>query len=293
MSASSTHSVPALEGAGPTPNPDAASPASGHQLTGTSGLVRSVVDSLAWSGKWSTWRQIEPRLDGFDSLGEACEAWRRHDRRCYDVVAGLVTVGSRRGGDDDDAALAVVALLEDGVRRAAASLRDVCEVDEVRTAVWEEVKAAEPGMGAHAARYVLRRAHHRLARPAGKMASRMESTSLEQRTHRREAGTVLGGGTAREDLDRNLLLAVPEVENPVEDLAELLIWARRTGVIAKSEVELIVELLAAESDGTGCEEAQRLVGQRHGVTMRTIRRRRDATTARLRAAAGEYLAATG
>lgn len=39
------------------------------------------------------------------------------DERCYQVVAGLTALGSRRGGDDDDAALAVAVLLEDGVNR--------------------------------------------------------------------------------------------------------------------------------------------------------------------------------
>jgi hypothetical protein len=62
-------------------------------------------------------------------------------------------------------------------------------------------------------------------------------------------------------------------------------------VIATEEVDLIVELLAAENDGMAREEPQRLVGERHGVAMRTIRRRRDATAARLREAAPRYLAA--
>ena len=56
-------------------------------------------------------------------------------------------------------------------------------------------------------------------------------------------------------------------------------------------VDLLVELLAAENDGLAREEAQRVVGERHGVAMRTIRRRRDRTAARLRDAAPRYLAA--
>jgi hypothetical protein len=84
---------------------------------------------------------------------------------------------------------------------------------------------------------------------------------------------------------------VPDVEDPVEDLAELLAWAREVGVIPSEEIDLLVELLSAENQGMAREEAQRVVAERHGVAMRTIRRRRDRTTARLRDAAPNYLAA--
>ncbi len=256
-------------------------------------MAASVAGSLARSGKWSQWQAAESRLAGFASLGEAMEAWRRRDERCYQVVAALTVLGSRRGGDDDDAALAVVVMLEEGVVRVARTLSDLCEVDDVNATVWEEVKCAEPQLGCHAARYLLQRARQRLSRPAAGMASRVETTSLEQRTETNNALT--GGahthGAGRLDQDRDLLLAVTEVEDPLEDLADLLTWAREVGVIAAEEVDLLVELLAAENHGLAREEAQRLVGERHGVAPRTIRRRRDATAARLRGAAPKYLAA--
>jgi hypothetical protein len=265
-----------------------------RQSKGTrSALATSVIGSLSRSGTWSQWLAVEPRLAGFASLEEALEGWRRRDDRCYQVVAGLTALGSRRGGDDDDAALAVVVLLEDGVTRVATTLSDLCEVDDVNATVWEEVKAAEPQLGPHAARYLLQRARQRLSRPAAGMVSRVQASSLEQRI---ETNNALGVGThsdgaGREDQDRDLLLAVPDVEDPVADLADLLTWATGVGVIATEEVDLIVELLAAENVGMAREEAQRLVGERHGVAMRTIRRRRAATAARLREAAPTYLAA--
>jgi hypothetical protein len=300
MSASST-TAPAHEVTGATTSRPVSSPlpssAYGHtrrQPKGTrSALATSVIGSLSRSGKWSEWLNVEQRLAGFASLEEALEGWRRRDERCYQVVAGLTALGSRRGGDDDDAALAVVVLLEDGVTRVATTLADVCEVDDVNATVWEEVKAAEPQLGPHAARYLLQRSRQRLSRPAAGMVSRVETTSLEQRSETNNAlvhGTHRGGAGG-EDQDRDLLLAVPEVEDPVADLADLLSWARGVGVIATKEVDLIIALLAAENDGMAREEAQRLVGERHGVAMRTIRRRRDATAARLREAAPRYLAA--
>jgi len=246
-------------------------------------LADWVIASLSRSAKWSTWLAVEPRLAGFASLEEALEGWRRRDERCHQVVAGMTALGSRRGADDDDAALAVVVLLQDGVVRVAATLRDLWEIDDVNATVWAEVKAAEPQLGSQAARYLLQRARQRLSRPAAGMVSRVGTTSLEQRM----ATNSDGGG--RED--RDLMLAVPEVEDPVADLADLLTWATGAGVVGAEEVDLIVELLAAENEGMPREAAQRLVGERRGLAMRTIRRRRDATAARLREAAPKYLAA--
>lgn len=251
-----------------------------------SALATSVISTVEGSGKWVDWQAVEPRLAGFASLEEVCEGWRRRDERCYQVVAGLTALGSRRGGDDDDAALAVAVLLEEGVNRVAMTLSDVCELVDVNATVWEEVKAAEPSLGTHAARYLLQRARQRLTRPAAGMVARVHATSLDQRLGWNTSDAAFG-----DEQDRDLLLAVPEVEDPVEDLADLLTWAREIGVIASAEIDLLVELLAAENDGMAREEAQRAVGERHGVAMRTIRRRRDRTTARLRDAAHQYLAA--
>lgn len=255
-------------------------------------LARTVIDSLERSGKWSTWSAGEPRLAGFADLPEASAAWRqRRDPRCYQVIAGLTALGSRRGRDDDDAALAVTVLLEDGVRRVANQLRDVCEVDDVNAAVWEEVKVAEPELGCYAARYLLQRARRRLLRPAAGMVARFETTPLEEPAGDGRAPGQQHTGSGGRAIDRDLALAAPEIEDPVRDLVDLLSWAREVGVVAQEEVGLLVELLAAENDGMPREDAQRMVGERRGVAMRTVRRRRDQTTARLRAATPQYLAA--
>jgi len=258
-----------------------------------SALAASVIAGLERSGKWAQWQAADPRLVPFDSLDAVRAAWRRRDERCYGVVAGLTALGSRRGRDDDDAALAVVVLLADGVNRLAArDLMFVCELDDVNATVWEEVKSAEPQLGSHAARYLLQRARQRLTRPAAGMVSRIETTSLEHwvMNDGLTAGTY-SEGAGRQDHDRDLVIAAPEVEDPVEDLADLLTWATGTGVISADDVALLVELLAAENDGLGREEAQRVVGERHGVTMRTVRRRTTQATERLHQAAPEYLAA--
>ena len=269
---------------GPTCPPATEAPWSeGQNNRAQSALATSVVSSLHRFEKWAQWQQAEPRLVGFDSLDEALEGWRRRDNRCYQVVAGLTALGSRRGGDDDDAALAVAVLLEDGVNRVATTLTDVWETDDVNTTVWEEVKAAEPQLRSQAARYLLQRARQRLSRPAAGMVARVNTTSLDARAGIQDAPSEAGP-------DRDLLMAVPAVEDPVEDLTDLLTWATGVGVIGSEDVDLLLELLAEENGGLAREEAQRLVGERHGVAMRTIRRRRDRAAARLRDAAPRYLA---
>jgi hypothetical protein len=251
---------------------------------------------------WEQWQQVEPRLAGFASFDEARSAWRRRDDDCYPVVAALTVLGSRRGGDDDDAALAVLVLLAEGVNRVAGQLSDLCEVGDVHATVWEEIKRAEPQLGNRAARYLLDRARQRLCRQADaqqeskRPEGRVRTTSLEAWISRNK---VPAGGAEVEGYDPiDIALAMPVVEDPVEDLSDLLCWARNVGVIAVDEIDLLIELMATEHEvlargetKRAREEAQRIVGERHGVTMRQIRRRRDRTAARLAEAAPRYLEA--
>ena len=266
---------------------------------GQGALAEAVVTSLGRSGKWEQWRQVEPRLAGFADLEDAIARWRRRDDECYEMLAGLVALGSRRGGDDDDAALAVLVVLADGVNRVAGQLSDLlCEVGDVHAMVWEEVKAAEPQLGNRAGRYLLDRARQRLCRPAAGLLTRVETTSLDAWLAGEAGGEGPRTGLEPSVEDRDLTVAIPDVEDAVEDLVDLLVWAREVGVIAPGEIDLLVELMAAEHELLARgetkrtrEEAQRMVGERHGVTLRQIRRRRDQTTARLREAAPQYLEA--
>lgn len=248
-------------------------------------LAHTLSDDLSRSNTWSDWQALDGRLAGLAALDDAVEAWQTHrDPRVYQVVAALTAMGSRRGRDDNQAALAVLVLLDDGITRLARELRDVCEPDDVRATLWEEVKLAEPNPGSRTARHLLQRARQRILRPAAGLRRRPGEVSLDAR---------LGWGT-----DENThhgadgLEEQPPTEDPVADLIDLLTWARGTGVICDADIDLIIDLLAADHDGLAREEAQRVVGERHGVTLRTIRRRRDAAVHRLHDGVPAYLAAT-
>lgn len=251
-------------------------------------LASAVLHSLRSSGKWERWAAPGSALSHFESLEDACAAHERDDKRCYQVVTELAWWGARRGGDDDDAALAVTLMLARGIQNMAEEmLSDVCELDHLFTAVWEEVKRAEPYLGRRAADFLLRRAHQRLCRPAAGMVSRVKRVSLDHLA----AAESSGASDWLLDMAQAQVQDDVQVEDPLTDLVDLLVWARGVGVIDHAEVGLLVELLAEERSGLPREEAQRVVGQRHGMGMRTVRRRRDATTARLREAAPAYLSA--
>lgn len=270
--------------------PTTAAPPSARSVESSTGaddpLMEVLSGDLLASGKWLRWIGSDPRLSGFLSLEAAVVPWRVHrDQRAYEIIGALTAIGSRRGADDDDAALAVVVLMREGIARLAFDLRDVCEIDDVRATVWEEAKLAEPQLGNAAAMYLLRRTRQRLLRPAAGLRSpRQAELSLEQE---------LGLNADEYDHPVNRALEqLPPVEDPVADLADLLTWAREVGVVGQAEVDLLLEVVAASHQGAGREDAQRIVGERHGVAMRTIRRRRGAVIDKLRAAAPAYVAET-
>ena len=183
----------------------------------------------------------------------------------------------------------MVVLLEEGVIRVAMSLTDVCELDDVNAAVWEAAKAAEPQVGSRAAEYLLKRAKQRLLRPAAGMIARVETSSLDQRLGWEVPGAVHQTGTAA--AAHELSLAPRRDPRPGRGPVRSPHLGAGGRCDRHQEVDLLLELLAAENAGMAREEAQRVVGERHGVAMRTIRRRRDRTAEQLRDAVPTYLAA--
>jgi hypothetical protein len=264
-------------------------------------ILEYLSDHLLASRKWEAWRHADSRIAGQASLEAALESWRR-DRAAesYRTVAALAAFGSSRGGNDDDAALAVAYLLQDGLLRIAVDLRDVCEVDDVLAALWEEVKRSAPTLGPCAPRFLLRRAKVRaLGTGDGYMANRdvvplaWEEDRDSDPSPAAPGWAAPGGGCPSWHRASGRGVRCEEPDPAVEavaDLTDLLDWARARGVLTPDEVNLVTELMVAAHVSDGREAAYRAVGQRRGVGMRTIRRHRDAVVGRLHAAAGEYLA---
>ncbi|MEO7844416.1 MAG: hypothetical protein ABIR82_03685 [Nocardioides sp.] len=262
--------------------------------------LESLSDDLIRTGKWQHWSANDARLAGLNSLEQALENWRHdHGEASYLTVSALAACGSRRGDDDPEAALAVVVLLQDAIvalacelatgSLASSPLDDV--VDDVMCAVWEEVRRSAPNLAHRGPRILLQRALGRATEVDRRCrVPRARFVSWEAMLDRAEAGT---SDLEQADLVRGLIDAATGSAHgggAGEDLADLLTWARGHGVLRASEVDLVVELIAAQRAGAS-EAAHRMLSDRHGVTVRAIRRRRAAAVDRLRAAAPQYLAA--
>lgn len=255
------------------------------------------IETVDRADRWTQWAALDPRLACFSSLREAVDAWRyTRDEQCYPVVTALASLGSRRSGDDDDAALAIVALLEEALKVLHYKLRDLCTEDEVTNTLWEVVKDAEPHIGTNAAQYLMMRTRTRLSTPTiatGCLFDNRKSEDEAPRKFPHPSMVSLAVDPRDDSVDWTGAHGGPgrQLEDPLGDLVDLLTWARGVGVVAQSEVELLVELIAAENDGMLREPAMKQVGAKHGMALRTVRRRRDQITARLRDAAPDYLAA--
>ena len=267
----------------PAGAPQSLTPSSPRPTALGSGVLDVLSLRLDSTGQWAAWRALDERLASFTSLAHAAESWQ-HDRgNCpYAIVAALTALGSSRGQDDDDAALCVVVLLSDGIRTLARDLRDVCQPDDVTTAVWVEVKRAEARPGDRAARHLLHRARQRLLRPrTGFVAAQRGSSSLEAWMERPSRD-----GIARRELP------APDDEDPAEELNDLLTWAHTRGLVEERDLNLLRDLVVACHFTDEHRTAMSIVGRRYGLTVRSVRSRRDIVVARLRQAVPEYVAAT-
>ena len=246
-----------------------------------------VLDTLERTQQWEKWAEADKRIAAFDTFDDAREAWRvASDFRTFDLVAALISLGCGRGGDDELAVLAALVMLAPGIARIAGKLSDVFEPDEVRSAVWEAIKAAEPHAGKAAARYVLRRAHQKLlARSKPRPECEVLATSL--------TSPEFEVGSEEAILESAADVTDPgSVDEAERELADVLAWSRANGVVGVDDLRFLLALNEASADGCSMGRAQERLGRTCGVTPRSIRRRRSAIVARLRAAAPRYLAAT-
>ncbi|MCM0621942.1 hypothetical protein [Nocardioides bruguierae] len=222
---------------------------------------------------WHQWRMADKRLACFGGLHDVVVAWHSTDVPVRPAIAGLTAIGCERGGDQQPAALAVLTLLAGGICRTAHDLAEVCQPEDVVSAMWQEIRAAEPQIGDRAARHLVMRTRARLLRENG--------TRQERNRH-----LPMGGP---EDLPESTEQPAPA---SAVELVDLLAWARGTAVLAPDEVGLIAELVDGENSGTSREQVLRTVAASHGWALSTLRAHRRQVIDKLRDAAADYLAAT-
>ncbi len=224
------------------------------------------------------WAATEPDLAGLATVADLLDVWTEdggHDRTNA-VLAALVRLAAVDGGRDDDALLLTLHLLSGLVWTMAEHLEDLSP-DIVAVVVGE--------LACQIRRYPWQRRPRAVA--ANLRAETRRAVLAELRPSSRKhrgRGEVL---TRDGDVTRLTSAAISEETDDV-DVADLLQWAVRSGVDADD-----VALLIATEYGRDLRQrgADRQVAAAHGITVRTLYRRRNRTLTALRRVASQYLAA--
>jgi hypothetical protein len=224
------------------------------------------------------WAEATPELDGLTTVADLLAAWSEDGSsdRANVVLAALVGLAAVDGGRDDDALLLTLHLLSGLVRTMAAQLRDLSP-DIVAVVVGE--------LACQIRRYPWRRRPRAVAanlRADTRRAVLAELRPQSRRHPHRGEFLTLDGDVTR--------LASTTAWDQGEDLdvVDLLQWAVRSGVDA-ADVAL---LIATECSRDLRERSpDQRVAAAHGITTRTLYRRRHRTLTALRNVAPQYLAA--
>src|SRR4051794_25433624 len=216
------------------------------------------------------WAEAEPALAGFTTVAELLAVWSEDGAsdRTNAVLTALVRLAAVDGGRDDDALLLTLHLLSGLVWTMAAQLSDLSP-DIVTVVVGE--------LACQIRRYPWRRRPRAVAANLGAETRRAVLAELRPRSRR---GPVRGEFlTVDGDVTRLVQATACDEGEDDLDVADLLRWAVRSGVDA-AEVGLLV---ATERCRDLRERgADQRVAAAHGITKRTLYRRRNRTLTALR-----------
>jgi hypothetical protein len=223
------------------------------------------------------WAAAEPALSGLTTVAElidVCSEGSEYERSNA-VLAALVRLAASDGGGDDDALLLLLHLLSGLVWTMVSQLRDLSQ-DIVAVVVGE--------LACQIRRYPWRRRPRAVAANLRAETRRAVLADLRPRSRRHpDRGEFL---TADGDVAR-LMPATVEDDDDL-DVLDLLRWAVQSGVDA-ADVALLMETERCRA--LRLPGADRRVAAAHGITTRTLYRRRNRALAALRTVAPKYLAA--
>ena len=224
------------------------------------------------------WAEAESALAGLTTVAELLAVWSEDGGSdCTDVVlAALVRLAAVDGGRDDDALLLTLHLLSGLVGTMAAQLRDLSP-DIVTVVVGE--------LACQIRRYPWRRRPRAIAANLRAETRRAVLAELRPRVRRHsDRGEFL---TVDGDVTR-LMHATACDEREDLDVTDLLRWAVQSGVDAADVALLVATECSRDLPERGTD---RSVAAAHGITTRTLYRRRHRTLTALRDMAPRYLAA--
>jgi hypothetical protein len=224
------------------------------------------------------WAAAEPDLAGLTNVADLLAVWTEDGGydRTNAVLAALVRLAAVDGGRDDDALLLTLHVLSGLVWTMVAQLEDLSP-DIVAVVVGE--------LACQIRRYPWQRRPRAVA--ANLRAETRRGVLAELRPGSRRHSHQVEVLTRDGDITQLTSAAVSDETEDV-DVADLLRWAVRSGVDA-ADVALLV---ATEcSRDLRQRSADRQVAAAHGITTRTLYRRRHRTLTALRRVASQYLAA--
>jgi len=223
------------------------------------------------------WAESEPDLAGVTTVAELLAVWSEDggSERAGVVLAALVRVAAVDGDCDDDALLLTLHLLSGLVWTLAAQLQDLSP-DIVAIVVGE--------LACQIRLYPWRRRSGAVAANLRAETRRAVLAELRPRVRRHpDRGEFL---TVDGDVTR--LAPVTATEQEDVDVVDLLQWAVRSGVDA-ADVALLIATECARDLSE--QKADQRVASAHGITTRTLYRRRHCALIALRTVAPQYLAA--
>jgi hypothetical protein len=223
------------------------------------------------------WAEAEPRLAGITTVSELLAVWSEHggSDRADVVLAALVKLAAADGGRDNDALLLTLHLLSGLVWTTVEQLRDLSP-DIVAVVVGE--------LACQIRRYPSRLRPGAVAANLRAETRRAVLAELRPRVRRHPGWgefLTLDGDVAR-------LASATAAEQEDVDVVDLLQWAVRSGVDFSDVALLVATECARDLRERG---ADRRVASAHGITTRTLYRRRHRTLTALRNVASQYLAA--
>ncbi len=224
------------------------------------------------------WAEAELDLAGLTTVAELLAVWSEDggSDRTDIVIAALVRLAAVDGDRDDDALLLTLHLLSGLVWTTAAQLRDLSP-DIVAVVVGE--------LACQIRCYPWRRRPRAVAANLGAETRRAVLAELRPRSRRHpDWRDVL---TADGDITRLVHAKISDETEDV-DVVDLLQWAVRSGVDAADVALLVATECRRDVRERGAD--QRVAGA-HGITTRTLYRRRHRTLTALRNVAPQYLAA--
>jgi hypothetical protein len=224
------------------------------------------------------WAAAEPDLAGLITIADLLAVWTEDGGydRTNAVLAALVRLAAVDGGRDDAALLLTLHLLSGLVWTMVAQLEDLTP-DIVAVVLGE--------LACQIRRYPWQRRPRAVA--ANLRAETRRAVLAELRPGSRDHLNRVEVLTPDGDVTRLATAAIGDETEDV-DVADLLRWAVRSGVDADD-----VALLIATECGRYLRQrsADRQVAAAHGITPRTLYRRRHRTLTALRRVAPQYLAA--